>query len=197
MKLKGIKLVHRGKFLSYYELRYSYDKDPDKVYEMVSRAGATHYNTPDLTPDTIGKDVSAVVMVVFNKDHSKILLSKEKRLGVNSYVYNNVAGAIEPGETIEEAAARELREETGLRLVRIIREFKPSYTCAPVIDELVTVVICEAEGEITGSDSVYEEIHSKWVTKQEALKLLNQDETLFSGRTQSIVYMWATDGQLV
>ena len=67
----------------------------------------------------------------------------------------------------------------------------PVYVCAPVTDDLLVPFICEAEGEILGSDNIYEEIHSKWCTKQEALDLLNNPDNIFSGYMQAIVYCWA------
>ena len=191
MKATNIRLIHRGQFLCYYEIEYTDKNGNHKTYEMVSKSGSLHLNREVLTLDTIGKETKAVVILVFNKDHNKILLSKEFRMGVNQYVYSCPAGLIDPGETVEEAAIRELREETGLEVIRIIDKLKPTFTCAPVTDELTNLIIVEADGEITGSDSIYEEIHSNWYTKDEAINMLNNGEAVFAGRMQAIVYMWA------
>ena len=158
---------------------------------MVSKSGSLHLKQDILTLDTIGRETKAVVMVVFNTSHDKILLCKEFRMGVNQYVYSGPAGLIDPGETDEEAVQRELREETGLKLVKIIDKLPSTFTCAPVTDELTRLFIIEAEGEIVGSNSVYEEIHSNWYTKSEALDLVRNGDTVFAGRMQGIVYMWA------
>ena len=42
----------------------------------------------------------------------RILLNYEYRLAVGEWVYNYPAGLIDDGETIAEAAVRELKEET-------------------------------------------------------------------------------------
>lgn len=196
MRANSVKLIHKGEFLSYYEIQYIDESGVTKTYEMVSKTGNRHSNTEDLTLDTIGKNIQAVILLTFNQDHSKMLISKEFRLGVNQYVYNEVAGLIDPGETPDEAAARELYEETGLKLTRIIKTLKPTFTCAPVTDDLTYLIICEAEGEITGSDNIMEEIHSKWYTKDEVKQLLESDAVKFAGRMQAFAYMWAYGGEV-
>lgn len=191
MKAKEIRLVHRGEYLVYYEIDYSDEYGNIKTYEIVSKAGCKKLKTPELTLDTIGNNVCAVVMLVFNRDHSKMLLSKEFRMGVNQYVINSPAGMIDAGETMEEAARRELKEETGLDLVKVIDSLNVTFTCAPVTDDATGMLIVEADGEITGSDSIFEEIHSKWYSKQEVIELLNNDDIKFAGRTQAYAYAWA------
>ena len=52
-------------------------------------------------------------IVVFNKDKDKVLLKKKKKEPFKGRL-NFVGGKVEPGETSEEAAYRELQEETGL-----------------------------------------------------------------------------------
>ena len=196
MDAKDIKLIHKGEYLSYYEINYEDNDGNKKTYEMVSKTGSIKNGTPELTLNTIGDHTDAVVMVVFNTDHNKILVQKEKRLGINRWIYNNPAGLIDPGETVFEAATRELYEETGLKLTKILKQLKPTFTCAPVTDELASLIICEAEGKITNSNSIFEETESKWCTKDEVAELLEQDEVQFSGRTQAIFYMWVYGGVL-
>lgn len=186
-----MKLIHKGEYLSYYEIEYADEFGHKKSYEIVSKQGNKHSKTPELTLDKLGKTCNAVSLIIFDKSHEHILLNREFRFGVNRYVYNPTAGLIDKGETPEEAAERELREETGLKLTRIIKQLPPVYVCAPVTDDVLIPFICEAEGEILGSDNIYEEIHSKWCTKQEVLEILNNPDNIFSGYMQAIVYCWA------
>lgn len=195
MILQNLRKKLSGKYLSYYELTYRLADGSTKVYEMVSKKG-TALNPEELTSENIGQGIAAVVLLVLSEDHSKMLVSKEFRLGVNGWVVNEVAGLVDEGETVEQAAARELYEETGLTLTKIVKILPPSFTCAPVIDDKTALVICEAVGEITGSDSSVEIINSKWYTKKKMKKLLENETVTFAGRTQAFAYMWAYNGKL-
>lgn len=192
MNIKDICLIHQGNFLSYYEITYADKMGNKKTYEMVSRAGSKHEGSPPaLSLNTIGNELNAVVMLVFNENRTKVLICKEFRMGTNHWVINNPAGLIDFNETPEIAAKRELFEETGLTLVEIIDVLNPSFTCSGITDELTTLIICVANGEIKGSDSVYEEIHSEWMDRQQVRDLLRDNGVIVASRTQALLYMWA------
>ena len=195
MKLENIKLIHKGRFLNYYKLYYRMSDGSIKVYEMVSKVGSDNDKSDIMTVDTLGRKSKAVVVQIFNPDHTKMLLSKEYRLGVNRYIYNNVAGFVEPGETYEQAAIREVKEETGLDVINIIDVLAPSYTSAPVCDDLVPVVICEADGKIENCLDEIELTEPEWVTKDELKQLLKENSIEFSGRLQAFGYMWCYGGK--
>ena len=186
MRLIDIKKVLAGKFISRYDVTYETRDGGRKVYEMISR-------NPELAThkDLQGRPADAVVIVAQDGSGQKILLNKEYRLAVGDWVYNFPAGMIDPGETPEEAAARELREETGLTLYEINDLMNTSYSAVGFSNETNVTVIGKAGGQFGRSTSVAEEIQAGWYDKEQVRTLLKTEK--FAARTQMFCYMWCLD----
>lgn len=184
MKLIDLKKKYQGHFLSYYVASYL-NKDGDiKEYELISRNHNLDMSSFHMTkPQGVG-------MVCYSKDKTKILLQKEFRMATNEWVYNFSGGCIDEGESIEETAKRELKEETGLDLIEVVDVLPLSYSSQGTSDEVMSIVICTVDGEIKESCFADEEIEPVWLTKEEARKLLFEDKAIMSVRTQMYIYMW-------
>ena len=188
MKLLDLKQIHKGKFLSYYVASFLNKDGKIKEYEFISRDST-------LTKEKFGFNAPAGVgLVALNKEKNKVLLQSEFRLATNHFVYNFPAGLIDEGETVEEAAKRELKEETGLDLIEIEAVLPPSYASQGTSDELMQLVICTCEGEIKESIFADEEIIAKWYSKEE-IKNLFLRKAYMSVRTQMFLYMWMNEEQ--
>lgn len=192
MVLKRIEKKAHGAFLNYYTLIYRNRIGNQKIYEMISRDSNIKKGE-----DLSNRNPQAVILVIFDKEHKHILLNKEYRMAVNEIVYNMPAGLIEQGETYEEAGRRELKEETGLDLIRVIKVLPPSYSAVGISNEKTVCIICEAEGSIGGTPEPDEEIEPIWMSKEEIVKILNdieQKESLpMAARTQMLCYMWVNN----
>lgn len=184
MNLKKLEKIYQGKFLTYYVATFDLENGGIKEYELVSR-------DPNLTIETFGKNKCAGVgMVTFNVGKTKILLQREFRPATNRWVYNFPAGLIDEGETALEAAKREVTEETGLKVVKVDAVLSPSFASQGTSDELMQIVICECEGEISGSIYAEEEIKPAWYTKEQIKKLLDEGAYM-SVRTQMFLWQWS------
>jgi ADP-ribose pyrophosphatase len=109
-------------------------------------------------------------------------------MGINKTIYNLCAGLLEPGETIEECIKRELYEETGLQVKRIIDILEPSYSAVAISDIKTRIAIVEAEGTFSDHTSENEQIQAAFYTKEECENLLKTAE--FSSRSQIIAYFY-------
>ena len=183
MKLLDLKQIHKGKFLSYYVASFLNKDGKVKEYEFISRDST-------LTKEKFGNNVPAGVgLVALNKAQDKVLLQAEFRLATNHFVYNFPAGLIDKGETVEEAAKRELKEETGVDLINIIKVLSPSFASQGTSDEMMSIVICCCDGEIKESCFEDEEIQAGWYTKEQIKELLD-NKVYMSVRTQMFLWQW-------
>ncbi|MBR5348276.1 MAG: NUDIX hydrolase [Lachnospiraceae bacterium] len=184
MKFKKIEKVHQGRFITRYDVTYETEGGHEKVYEMISR-------DPNMDSENAlrrGK-VDAVVMAIFDESGERILLDREYRLAVGGWVYNFPAGLIDADETPEQAAVRELREETGLELYAIEDVIGESYSAVGFSNEKNITIVGRARGTFSESTSEYEEIRPGWYTKEEVRELLATEA--FAGRTQAFAYVWS------
>jgi ADP-ribose pyrophosphatase len=71
------------------------------------------------------------------------VLIREFRVPAGGYVYSLPAGLLEPGEGLEEAVRRELREETGLEVVAFTRRTQPLFSSSGLTDEAAALAFVD------------------------------------------------------
>lgn len=184
MKFLDITKKDAGHYITRYDIGYETGEGTRKVYEMISRNGDLRTEA-DLTENA----PEAVVLILTDPSGQRILLNHEFRMAVGRMVYNFPAGLIEAGESPREAAARELREETGLTLLSIDDEIGISYSAVGFCNEKNLCFVGTAGGTFRPSTSADEEISAAWHTKEEVRGLLKTE--LFAARTQSFCYLWS------
>ncbi len=184
MKYQGIRKVHEGKFITRYDVDYVTAEGHPKTYEIISR------NKDIQSLEQLqNRQANAVVMILTDESGDRILVSREYRMAMAQWIYNFPAGLIDPGETPEESARRELWEETGLRLLRVDDVLDNSYSAVGFANERNVCVFGVAAGEFRKSTSDVEEIIPGWYTREEMRKLLRTEP--FAARTQAYCYAWA------
>ena len=181
MELIKFEKVRDGLYLKNYEITYRNKAGKDKKYEIVSRKNLEG-------PADLGSKVSGVSIVATCKD--KLLLLHEFRMGVNRTIYNLCAGMLEEGETIEECIARELYEETGLKLQKIKKLLPPSFSAVAISDITTYIAFVEVvDDNISDHTSDNEQIHAAFYTKEQVKELL--DTEYFSSRAQMAAYFFS------
>ncbi len=180
MEFIKLEKVRDGKYLKSYELTYRNKAGKEKKYEMVSRRNLTGIE------DVGGKPSGVSIVATCNE---KLLLLHEFRMGVNRTVYNLCAGMLEQGETIEDCIARELYEETGLKVKEIKRILPASFAAVAISDTTTYIAFVEVEGNFEDHTSDNEQIDAKFYTKDEVKVLLETQP--FSSRAQIAAYYFS------
>jgi len=184
MEFEGIRKIHEGRFITRYDVEYMTEEGNPKTYEIISRNKniRTLDDLQNRTPDS-------VIMILTDESGERILISREYRMAMAQWIYNFPAGLIDPGETPEESAKRELWEETGLDLIRVDDILDNSYSAIGFSNERNVCVFGAAAGEFRKSTSDAEEIVPGWYSREEIRKLLRTEP--FAARTQAYCYAWA------
>lgn len=180
MEFLKFEKVRDGKYLKNYELTYRNKAGREKKYEMVSRRELAGI-------EDVGGKPSGVSIVATYRD--KMLLLHEFRMGVNRTVYNLCAGMLEPDETIEDCIARELYEETGLKVKNIKKILPPSFAAVAISDTTTYIAFVEVEGDFEDHTSENEQIDARFYSKEEIKQLLETEP--FSSRAQMAAYFFA------
>ena len=184
MKYQGIRKIHEGKFITRYDVDYMTEEGHPKTYEIISR------NRNLQTLEALQNKVAdSVVLILTDESGERILVSREYRMAMAQWIYNFPAGLIDPGETPEQSARRELWEETGLTLTRVDDVLDNSYSAVGFANERSICVFGTATGEFSRSTSDVEEIVPGWYTKEQMRALLRTEA--FAARTQAYCYAWA------
>jgi ADP-ribose pyrophosphatase len=112
----------------------------------------------------------AVAMVAVDRE-GKIILERQFRYAAGRELIEIPAGGIDPSETPESAACREMQEETGY-FPRCIERLTSFYSAPGYSTEVVHLFLAKdlVESRLTAEDS--EEITLLRVSKDEVLKLI-------------------------
>lgn len=176
--LQSMEKTRDTRYLKNYTLNYLNSAGKEKLYEIVSC-------TDIASVEEIGATATGVVIVGYKDD--KLLLCKEFRLGINDFVYNLPAGRFDEGEDVEDCAKRELFEETGMHITKIVDVLPPSYVAPDMSDASSWVVIAKVDGSFEDARwQPNEWIQAAFYSKEEVKRMIREEK--FSARAQIIAW---------
>ena len=189
MEIIDSKKLTELRWLNLFNVSYADRNGVHKNWQIASRKKEPKCVTKDFAkPD-------AVVMVPFHKSKKKMVITKEYRVPLADYEYGFPAGLIDEGETIQEAARRELKEETGLEVTRFIKIGPSIYSSAGMTDESVSMVYIECDGATsTDANEGSENIQVLFVSREEALRLCEDVSLKFDAKAWIVLINFAKFG---
>jgi ADP-ribose pyrophosphatase len=141
-------------------------------------------------------DAVVIVATIDTDGKKKLVVTKEFRVPIWDFEYGFPAGLIDDGEDVETTVARELKEETGLKLARIRHISTPVFSSAGLTDESCHMVLVEARGQVS----------DKWLDESEDIEVLLLDvggirELLVSdkkiaAKAWGLLYHYAQKGEI-
>ncbi len=131
-----------SKWLNLYEATYTGKTGRENFWTVASRKGRP-------IADADKPDAVVIVPTVDTPTGKKLVITKEFRVPLWDYEYGFPAGLIDRGRSIEQVTTEELKEETGLDLVRIKHISSCVYSSSGMTDESCCMVFVEAEGQIS------------------------------------------------
>lgn len=165
-----------NRFLNLYEMDALDGKGSPFHYYFASR------NPEEKLPLKTGEisQNGIVIYAVLKEDPSKIVMIRQYRYPLDAYLYELPAGLIDEGETPQQAAVREMKEETGLTFEPVTNAdpayTRPYYLGAGLTDETSTSVYGYAKGTISGEfRESTESIEVLLVDRQEAKRILGKE----------------------
>jgi len=191
VEIKGAKKLTNLKWLNLFDVTYVDKNGRNNSWQIASRAQEPKCVTGRFTkPD-------AVVIVPFHTPENKIVITKEYRVPLADYEYGFPAGLVDDGESIEQAARRELNEETGLTLTRVISISPPIYSSAGMTDESVVMVYIECNGRpSTAGNTASESIEVDFVSPSQAARLCDNPALKFDAKAWLVLSRFALKGHL-
>ena len=193
--LESIETFSTG-WINKYHLRYTLPDGRPYTYEGVSRKGPERYEAAlEALGSTGAPDPDAVCIVPLLPDGS-VLLEREFRYPLNSWCVSLPAGLIDAGESLEEAVARELSEETGYRLrddiAPAVRPLpQPGFSSTGLTEENVQVVFAQVEAAGKARPDSAELIEPFTVARANLRAFLDANQLPIGTRCQLILELLA------
>jgi ADP-ribose pyrophosphatase len=131
---------------------------------------------------------SGAVVVIAQPAPDEIVLVRQHRHAIGEEMWEVCAGGVDKGETPEQAAIRELREETGYR-ARSVRRLWSAYSAPGFCDELLHFFHTDAYDVGEPEPDAEEEIEIATFPLDRVREMIERDE-LRDAKTQ-VAVLWA------
>lgn len=189
LHIKSVDKITDYPHLNMFEICYEDRQGKQSTWHVASRNDELRCVTKQFdVPD-------AVVVVPYHVETNTLVIIREFRVPLGDYQYGLPAGLVDQGEAIEETTVRELYEETGLAVTRIIKISPPIYSSSGLTDESICLAYVECAGKPSKiGNTSSEDIQTLRVSQNEALDLCNEKNIKFDVKTWLVISEYARFG---
>jgi ADP-ribose pyrophosphatase len=142
------------------------------------------------TPPPLIADAVVIIPLLKDGRKRKLVTIKEFRIPLGDYEYGTPAGLYDHNETAENVARRELKEETGLKLTKVLYVGPACVSSAGLSDESVVYVVCECTGEVSTAGNEGTEDITVEVLDLDGVRALRQSNNKISAKTLPFLLMF-------
>lgn len=193
MKLKDTEILMKTQFLNIKATEYEDKNGDEKFWVWAQRVGGRKAVVIAAIVDCGWEEVQKKTY----KRNLKLVVTKEFRVPLADYEWGFPAGLIDGEEDPKTAAKRELEEETGLKVTKVLRQSPFIYNTAGMTDESIAMVYVECEGEISKDKlEASEEIDTFLLTRDEVRELLEDDTKKFGAKAHIIMENFVRYGDI-
>ncbi len=180
------------RWLNLFEIEYQDKKGRRSKWEFVSRKAHPVPGPAPLAPDAV-----FIVPILKTTLGNRLVAVREFRVPLGDYEISFPAGLREPGESIETTARRELAEETGLTLTKILAVSPPVVSTAGMSDESAAIAFVECTGEPGTAGAEHSEEIEILILDYEALVSLRRSNAKVSAKAWCLLLMFESLGEIV
>jgi ADP-ribose pyrophosphatase len=192
MNILTVEPLAASPWLGLFHVTYTLDGSSTRSWTLASRqktprCASGRFERPD-----------AVIIAAYHTGRSRLVITREYRVPLAGYEVGLPAGLVDPGENVADTVHRELREETGLEVVRILSQSPPLFSSAGMTDESFSLVSVECEGETSQAEAHDGEvIQVEFVSPEEASRLCADPELKFDAKAWLVMRHYAATGRLI
>lgn len=199
-RIEHITKTTENRFLNMYELDMKSDTGKKSTYYVASRAKTI----ADLKISTRENTADGVIIYSVYRDEAdnqeKLVLIRQYRCPIDTYVYEFPAGLVDEGEDFKAAGARELKEETGLDFESIpAKEMytRPYFTTIGMTDESCGTVYGYASGTPSkAGQEENEEIEIVFADRNEVRRILEEENVAIMCAYMLMHFLNAPEGHV-
>jgi ADP-ribose pyrophosphatase len=190
MHILDVKKLTDERWLNLYAARYEHN----------GHQGSWVFASRRLQPRAPAAGDAVVIAPVLREPGKppRLVMLKEYRVPVGGYLYALPAGLLDDGEGVEEAARRELLEETGLTLASVKRISPPAFSSAGLTDESVYLAFVDAVATPDGKPEpeASEDFEVLLLDFASVCKLCDDPSARIDVKAWSVLYLYQQLGKI-